>query len=304
MKGKILSLILTVALVVGVTFTNQNFNNVNVSDNNVEEATELKEYTVTSKQLTEIAKVSITDGKKAAEIINEYDGNDFEAGVNIVLTKYYSEENFEELDDFTDNIDAKADVIVEGYVEAAKERARGEKELGYEPGISIVTFGAEMTEEEIEAIVADQYGTCRSIYHCCDGSYMVEVENSLGLTVDKAISAYKTYDETVDVARNDIGYMAVNASDLINDPYRYNQWQLNTMNCGDAWQYIAARSHSKIKLAVVDTGVDAGCGDLALSSLSANVAGDSPVLYSAGHSMCTGMERVLHLHVRHWLIMG
>ena len=67
MKSKILSFILTIALVVAGVFANVNIGDKTALVNSTEEATELKEYTVTSKQLTEIAKISAKDGKKAAE---------------------------------------------------------------------------------------------------------------------------------------------------------------------------------------------------------------------------------------------
>ena len=89
-----------------------------------------------------------------------------------------------------------------GYKEAAKERKNADK-LSYEAGTSILTFGADISKQKIKDIVADQYGECEYIYKCTDGTYIVKVKNSLGLTVDKAVDAYGAYDETMQVARND-----------------------------------------------------------------------------------------------------
>lgn len=274
MKSKILCVILTIALVIGGTFVGKDIGDNTALVKRTEEVTELKEYTVTTKQLTEVAKVSVQDGKKAAEIINEYDGNDFEASVNKVLTKYYSEGKFSELENFTDNIDVRAKKIVEGYVEASKERKNAEN-LNYEAGTSLLTFGADISKKKIKDIVADQYGECEYIYECADGTYIVKVKNSLGLTVDKAVDAYAEYAETVCTARNDKVEQITEAYELVNDTYAANQYYLRNMNVVDTWQYIRGVNHSKVKVAVVDGGADLNSADLqASSSLSVAIQSD------------------------------
>ena len=116
-----------------------------------ESKTVLKSYTVSEGELRNIATVATKDAGDAAAMINELDGYDFEAAVNRVLTKYYENGETELLKEFEENVDKKATAIIKGYEEAAEERAMAE-ELSYEAGVSLVNFGADVTEEEIKVL--------------------------------------------------------------------------------------------------------------------------------------------------------
>lgn len=221
----------------------------------VEGETQLKTFKISEKKLTEIVNVAEKDGAKAAEDVNKLQGNDFEAAVNKVLTTYYKEGNKAERKVFEAGLDGKGKNIVNSYKDAAKERA-DEKNLKYEPNVSILTFGSEMTEEDIQNVVADQYGECEYIHKCPDETYMVKVK-SYGMTSEKAAKTYDKYTQTNSSEINGKVEQIAEAWDMINDPYRYNEYYLNHLNVGDAWSYINSRSHSKVKVCVIDgTGID------------------------------------------------
>lgn len=243
-----------------------------------ESKTSLKSFTVSNKELDRIADAAVESGDKAADIVNELKGNDFEAAVNKVLTTYYEEGEKKLLKEFEKSVDAKADTLIENYKEAAAERAKSD-ELPYEAGVSLVSFGAEVSEEEIKAIVKDQYGECEYIHRSPDGTHMVKVKNSLGLTVEKAVSAYGEYSETIHTAANDCVEQLTEAYELVNDTFVADQYYLKNMNVADAWQYVRGVNHSKVKVAVIDGGADLNCTDLRdSSSLSAEILSDGSVI--------------------------
>ncbi len=221
----------------------------------VEGETQLKSYEISDKDLAKIVNLADKDGEKAAKNVNQLRGNDFEAAVNKVLSSYYKGDNMEELKDFETAIGKDAKEIVKGYRDAAKERA-DEKNLKYEPNVSLLTFGSEMTETEIKRVVADQYGECSYIHQCPDDTYLVKVK-TWGMTSEKAAEAYGEYSQTNSSEINGKVEQTAEAWDMINDPYRYDEYYLSHLNVGDAWSYINSRSHSKVKVCIVDgTGVD------------------------------------------------
>lgn len=241
--------------------------------------TELKQFTVSEKKLDAIAMAAKRDGGEAAEMVNKLKGNDFEAAVNRVLTECYENGETQHLDEFENNVGKEAAEIIKGYEEAAEERKNADA-LPYEAGVSLLSFGADVTEEEIKNIVKDQYGECEYIHKCPDGTYMVKVKNSLGLTVDKAVDTYGEYAETISTDSNDRLKPIVQANELVNDYFAKDQYYLNNMRAADAWQFIRGRSHSKVKVAIIDGGADLNCVDLreSSSSLSAEILSNGSII--------------------------
>lgn len=295
-KLKQLSLVLALVMVVSLVVPTINFVEKPLA---IDGETELKNFTVSDEELREIASVAKDSGIEAAAKVNELKGDDFEAAVNKVLTEYYKKGEKNRLEEFKKNVNSKAANIVKGYEEAADERAKAE-ELPYEVGTSLLTFDADISKQEIKDIVKDQYGECEYIYECTDGTYIVKVKNSLGLTVDKAVDAYGEYKETVCTARNDKVEQIAEAYEVVNDTYAANQYYLRTMNVVDTWQYIRGVNHSKVKVAVIDGGADLNSADLqASASLSVAIQSDgsyiplsqSSPMYNNSHG--TGVAGVL-----------
>lgn len=117
-----------------------------------ESRTKLKRFTISNKELKKISNVAKKSGSKAADEVNALKGNDFQAAVNKVLTTYYENNEKEQLKDFEKKVDTKADTIIDNYEKAAAERAKAD-ELSYETGVSLVSFGSDVSKEEIESIV-------------------------------------------------------------------------------------------------------------------------------------------------------
>jgi len=248
------------------------------------------ESTLTVEEITEIKEDALTDGANVAAQINEYDNSaDFEEAVNAALTSYYENDKYEEITDFEETIDERADAIVEGYKEAAKEREIGDAN-GFEVGKALVTFKAGTTREEMDAVAEAEYGECVSVFECFNGDYLVEMEISLGQTVDMAVDAFEEYDCIQYASAND--YMEVadyeeakvdtvasiaGAAEMVNDNWATSQYYLDKINVMGAWNYLNSTSHSKVLVGVIDTGVELNHSDLTgvFSPLSVDVTGDS-----------------------------
>lgn len=270
-KTKLLGILLCIVLLACLVIPKSELSNTTAK---AAGRTKLKKYTISNRELKKIATVAKKSGSRAADEVNELKGNDFKAAVNKVLTTYYENNEKEQLKDFENSVNKEADSILNDYKEAAKERENAD-ELSYEAGYSLVSFGADVTEEEIKAIVKDQYGECEYIHKNSDGTYLVKVKNSLGFTVEKAVKAYGTYNETIHTAKNDRVEQLTEAQELVNDPFAADQYYLRNMNVVDTWKYIRTVNHSKVKVAVIDGGADMNCVDLRASSgLSAEILSD------------------------------
>ncbi len=248
-NNKLLKSVLSTTLVAAMTVTGMPATSV------IAQTQSRTEIVMNDSQWNEIQKEALLDGEKTAEEINEYSGEKFETAVNAALTSYYEEEKFEELKNFENNIDKEAADIVEDYKEAAEERENG-TEQGYVPGEVIVCFNKGVSKKEIRETIKKEYGTCKKILELPE-SYFAIVEISLGQTVEQAIDEYEDYSITKVVAEDTLMDVSdsVNYSTVVNDPSANKQYYLNRINAKGAWDILDRTQHSKVKVAVIDTGV-------------------------------------------------
>lgn len=286
--------ILSIALVIVLCLTGMNVpTGKNLKGNEkVSVFDEIVKPNVSENKLTDISEIALSDGEKAAELVNSYkDDVDYEAALNYALTAYYKSENFDEMKDFTANIDNRSKEIVKGYKMAAKEREQG-TDNGYIPGEAIVMFDENTTEEEINAVVEAEYGECDEVVKLVNGQTMAVVSISLGQTVDMAVDAYDDYSVTDISGANTLSEVTDVASDYVNDPNAYQQYYLDYINAKDAWNYVSQKEHRKVLVGVIDTGVQMDHPDLKniISPYSADVTGDTPVLLSESE------QPYIHMH--------
>lgn len=246
---RILGFVLSIALVLGMGFQATN----TLTQSAKKHETKLKDFGVSNSELKEIA--SSKTAEAAASKTNALKGNDYEAAVHKVLDKYYKNGDAKNIKAYEAKLNNKGKAIAKDYKDAALERANDSK-LKYEPCATILTFGADKTKSEIKKVVADQYGECEYIHKCTDGSYLTKV-NTIGLKADKAAEAYDKYTQINTSEKNGKLQQTAEAWDMVNDPYRYNEYYLQHLNVGEAWSYINSRQHSKVKVCVIDgTGID------------------------------------------------
>lgn len=221
--------------------------------------------------IEELLTIAVTDGSQAGTLLNAYtDLTAFEDGVRQVLEQYYTDDPNNQLSAFEEAIDERADEIVENYKNAALERAR-EAELNYVPGEIIVVFedDIESTDEAME-VAEELEETKAGTFQILDNSLEEEigvVEISLEQTVEQAIETY-SQDENIAYAQPNYLYSLPDSTAtteaLTNDPYgSYDyQWHLKNIYASSAWDYMKKCTLSKVRVAVLDTGVDTSHPDL------------------------------------------
>lgn len=241
---------------------------------------EIAEVNISDRKLDKIAEVALEDGAKAAKEVNEYkDDADYNAALNSVLTSYYETEDFEQLEEFEKTIDSRSEEVVDAYEEAAEERANGDKN-GFEAGKLVAIFDGEATEEEIHAVCEAQNGEIESLYKDFSGDYVAEISISLGQTVDMASEAYSQYSITEAADGNDYYDAEDSVQGSTNDPDLQYQYYLDNIHAKEAWDYVSGRTHDKVLVGVIDTGIQMNHPDIenVISPYSADVTGNTPVL--------------------------
>ncbi len=288
MKRNIINKLLSVTLVLAMTFSLANTNLYSVSGNDTTKTVEVSVFDeiektgISDKKLDAIADEALEDGVKAAREVNAYkDKVDFDAALNSALTSYYETENFDEYKKFENTVDNRADEVVADYKEAAEERALG-NDNGFETGVVVARFDKGTTKDEINAVVEAENGSVRSCYKNIAGAYICDIEISLGQTVEAAEDAYEDYSITSTVQSNDIVDLTATMNDATNDPFISNQYHLNTLNTRDAWDILSANPHRKVVVGVIDTGVQVDHPDLknVLSPLSVKIVDGEQTLLS------------------------
>ncbi len=290
-KQKILSLALS--MVLGVSLCGANIagtsekisgetenEKLKIAEKKVSVFDEIKKTDISKDELNSIADLALTDGKKTAEKVNAYvDDTDYEAALNYALTSYYKTEKFDEMDEFKSELDERANEIVKGYEDAAEERAEGVYN-GYEPGEVLALFDEDTSKEEIEAACEAGYGEVANMFENFDGTYTAKINISLGQTVEAAAKFYDKFSKTTAADKNYIAEpVGKPAGKVVYDPYASNQYYLDTIEAVEAWDYVHSHNHSRVLVAVIDTGIDLHNTDFSsrISRASADVTGDTIV---------------------------
>lgn len=259
-------------------------------------------YKADEKQIVDTA-LDQTDGKKAAEQINNLEGEAFYEGVSDILEEYYDKEGNadKKLAAFESGINKEADSILKDYAEAAEERSRA-SELDYMPYSIIVEFDSSTDDDTIYKIIntvsdggqiitgmygidaelpEDKKEQIKDAYEEMN-TKIVSVKVGKNQTTEECIREYDAMDIVKSVSRNDI--QEASGSGLTNDTDSPKQWYLDKINVSDAWNAISkANKCAEVKVAVIDTGVDLNHNDIRGNYDDANcvdVTGDKPVKLS------------------------
>ncbi|MDL2238307.1 DUF4214 domain-containing protein [Christensenellaceae bacterium OttesenSCG-928-K19] len=243
-----------------------------------------------------ILQIAQTDGKTAAELLNEYEDRTlFEDGVKQILTLYYEKNLQSQLALFTETVKDWANDLLGSFVTAAGERQLDETELGYVPGEVIVIFKENISEttaaqtieesaaiyiEEIASPIDENIGLVEIPVDQTVADAIEELEKNPAIEYVQPNYLYvqeKALEEDVYVA----GESTV-AQALPNDYYTNlsssgtKQWNFEASAVSGAWDVLADISNNKIRVAVLDTGVDIYHEDLQ-KNLNKNLCVDATV---------------------------
>ncbi|MGN1033731.1 MAG: S8 family serine peptidase, partial [Intestinibacter sp.] len=271
-KKKVISLFLSLSLVlpnIGTIYSYaEEKNSLNAEEKKIEAENAQKEKV--SKQLEAKFDLDKADGEYVASQVNKYKlDKNFEYAVKEVLNYYYDEDKDEEIEKFKDSIDSRADQIVKDYKEAAEERSNESDDLGYMPGQVIVEFKDDVDEDLQDAVVTNLDGKIDEVND--ENVGVIDISNSE--TVDKALKNYEDSNYIKSVQPNFVYKLASSYSTAsssskaasttsTNDKYSSRQYYLEKLKIYDAWDYLDTISTSRVKVAVIDTGLDVNHPDL------------------------------------------
>ena len=216
-----------------------------------------------SNQLEDKFDLEKVSGSYVAKHINKYNSKEnFEYAVKEVLNYYYDKEQSKKINQFKAVIDSRADDLIKDYEDASEEK-QSDEELGYKPGEVIVEFENDVNKELKEAVVDNLDGEIEQLMGKNIG--VVDISNSE--TVDKAIENYEDSSFIKSVQPN-FSYKTTSSSSTYkattstNDEYSKAQYYLKSLKIYEAWDYLKDYKTSKVKVAVLDTGMDVNHPDL------------------------------------------
>lgn len=136
----------------------------------------------------------------------------------------------------------------------------------------IVVFEDDVNKKEAAQVVEQQDGKDMTVLETPKEEITASVELPKDQTVEEAVEVYQKEPE-VAYAQPNYKYQLIDDSNAkpaekssatteLNDTYRASLWHLNTIQAQEAWKLIQKVSHSKTKVAVLDTGVNLSHTDL------------------------------------------
>jgi uncharacterized repeat protein (TIGR02543 family) len=181
---------------------------------------------------------------------------------------------------------------LEGTVVYAAEKKESAIQGAYTEDEILVVFEEDVTKRDAEKIVAEQNGEELTVVDTPADEVTGVVELPKEQTVQEAVEEYEE-DPDVAYAQPNYKYSLIDgesakqtaqqqaaAVDYLNDMERGMLWHLDMIQAPDAWELLRQIERTRIKVAVLDTGVDLGHEDLQDSlnkSLCVDVTGGRTV---------------------------
>ena len=156
--------------------------------------------------------------------------------------------------------------FTEAAGEAAIERSTPEQKLGYVPGEILVTYKADITDEQIEEAAVELDGNVLDTVTQVADTTTVIVDIADDTTVAAAVQEYSA-DANVKYATPNYIFNLYEEEDTVeasgvNDTYLSRQDYLEKIHALEAWNYIQRGTHDKVKVVVLDSGADIHHEDL------------------------------------------
>lgn len=141
---------------------------------------------------------------------------------------------------------------------AEQENAMSEEELGYVPGEILIVYEDGVSPDEIEEKITEEGDDGQAVIATQseeDVSTIAVVKISEDTTVDQAVEAYQQ-DERVKSAIPNYILESYGDGTGINDPFLSTQSYLQRVEAQGAWNILAKSSREKVRVAVIDSGID------------------------------------------------
>lgn len=147
---------------------------------------------------------------------------------------------------------------------AEQENTMSEEELGYVPGEILIVYEDGVSPDEIEEKITEEGDEGQAVIATQseeDVSTIAVVKISEDTTVEQAVEAYQQ-DERVKSAIPNYILESYGDGTGINDSFLSTQSYLQRVEAQGAWNILAKSSHEKVRVAVIDSGIDSQEEDL------------------------------------------
>lgn len=141
---------------------------------------------------------------------------------------------------------------------AEQENTMSEEELGYVPGEILIVYEDGVSPDEIEEKITEEGDEGQAVIATQseeDVSTIAVVKISEDTTVEQAVEAYQQ-DERVKTAIPNFILESYGDGTGINDSFLSTQSYLQRVEAQGAWNILAKSSHEKVRVAVIDSGID------------------------------------------------
>lgn len=185
---------------------------------------------------------------------------DEEESTELAQTEEDRTERAAEYDSRTEKEQVEIEAAEEEQTEieaAAEERAASAEELGYVPGEILVGYRDETAEDTVAEAVEEQGGELVETVAALETENVAVVNISDEMTVEKAVEEYMK-DPEIEYAEPN--YLMNSLEETDSDVQLYptaemREWYLNAVHASQAWDRLAGCNGKKVRVAVIDTGV-------------------------------------------------
>lgn len=265
LQQKLIATALSVAMLFSVTTqASVSATDETVVNNKKSEVAEKSEAKVTVNEST-VSRVekSASQPSKAGKLINEIeDTATYEEALRTALDEYYSNGNSENAEELDRVVDSRGDEIFENYSNAQDEREKEPEELGFVPGEVLAVTKENIKDEEIPEIIDDERMSVTAVLPYAEDRKLIKISISLEDTVDNAIEKLESNENIEYIEKDQVYTNDYILSDYIDDTDYEELYHLNLVKSVETWQLLGKTEHEKIKVAVIDTGIDIGHEDL------------------------------------------
>lgn len=200
----------------------------------------------------------------AGELINEITHQPtYDEALRTVLDSYYTNNDQKSITALEKVVDTRGNEIITNYSNAQKQREQSPKELGFMSGEVLAVTKQGVKSEEISALLENERMWVESVISYGNNQQLAKIRIPLEYTVEQAIDILED-NPYIDFIQKDNIYTTQDmiAEDFADDSMIGMQYYLEQINDIGCWDTFDTIDHEKIKVAVIDTGVDINHEDL------------------------------------------
>ncbi len=238
--------------------------NINISVDNKADLQKSQAQTLVNESKVSNVEKHTDNPTVAGKLINSIlDQPTYNEALRTVLDNYYTNGDQSNIDTLEKVVDKRGEKILENYSNAEQQRDKAPEELGFMPGEALAVTKQGIKAEEISALLGDERMLVQSAIPYGNNQQLVKLNISLEYTVEQAIEILEE-NPYIDYVQKDNIYTTQEAiaEDYADDSMVGMQYYLEQIDALKCWDTFDTIDHQKIKVAVIDTGIDINHEDL------------------------------------------